>query len=133
MMRDAFLPSLARPGLEACKEWCRFGINAWSWSAPGQKRVHYCILAFAPQPPHPSILLLCARPPSLTDTALPYLKFPDTFFGNVSAVCQECATSVGSDVEAIGRQHREQVASLKFYTEVEGEFSPRAEGAKRCY
>lgn len=85
--------------------------------------------------PHPSLpslapqlLLLHAR--SLP--TVPYLKFPNTLFGNVFAVCKQGAASVGSHVEAIGCQHCEQVAPLKLDTKVEGKLSPRAEGAKGC-
>ncbi|KAM7325506.1 hypothetical protein ACRRTK_015759 [Alexandromys fortis] len=45
---EAIYTFLARPGLEACKERCGCGINAWSWSAPGQKRAQSRILVFGP-------------------------------------------------------------------------------------
>lgn len=79
------------------------------------------------------LLLSSSFPTPGSSPTLSYLKFPNTLFGNVFAVCQQGATSVGPHVEAIGCQHREQVAALKLYTEVEGELSPRAKGPKGCY
>lgn len=51
-----------------------------------------------PSPLVPQLLLPHARPLATA----PYLKFPNTLFGNVLAVCQQGAASVGSHVEAIG-------------------------------
>lgn len=90
--------------------------------------------------PSPSLLLLSHSPtptPFLLPytrflPTVPYLKFPNTLFGNVLAVCQQGAASVRSHVEAIGCQHCEQVAPLKLDTEVEGKLSPRPKGAKGC-
>lgn len=65
--------------------------------------------------------------------SVPYLKFPNALPGDVLAVGQQGAASVGSHVEAVGCQHREQVAPLELDTEVEGELSPGAEGAEGCY
>lgn len=99
----------------------------------GQKSSWGCILVLLS---HASLLLLplsSCSPTLRSLPTLPYLKFPNTLFGNVFAVCQQGAASVRSHVEAIGCQHREQVATLKLYTEVEGELSPRAKGAEGCY
>ena len=84
-------------------------------------------------PPHPPAFFCCSSSASAPRLLGPYLKFPNTVFGNVFAVCQQGTTSVGSHVEAIGCQHGEQVAALKLDTEVEGELSPRPKGAEGCY
>lgn len=99
----------------------------------GQKSVHGCVLvSLSPT----SLLFLPLSTCSSTSRSGPtssYLKLPNTLFGNLFAVCQQGTASVGPHVEAVGRQHREQVAPVKLYAEVERKLPPGAKGAEGCY